>query len=73
MALKESKHKYDDEEDQVSIATSKRRRPFGDYNGDNDSSSSEKEVSSEEESARPPCSDDGGTCDAPPISKGGQS
>jgi hypothetical protein len=34
MASKESKHRYDDEEDRVSMATSKRRWPFDDYNDD---------------------------------------
>jgi hypothetical protein len=55
MASKDSKRKYDNEEDRVSTATSKGRRPFDDDS--NDDSSSE-EVSSKDESARPPHSDD---------------
>jgi hypothetical protein len=55
MASKESKRKYDHKEDRVSTATSKRRRPFGDYKDDDSSSeeasSSKVEVSSEEEYA----------------------
>jgi hypothetical protein len=34
MTLKESKRKYDDEEDRVSTAMSKQRQPFDDYNDD---------------------------------------
>jgi hypothetical protein len=55
LASKESKRKYNDEEDRVSTAMSNRQRPFGDYNdddsddSDDDSSSSEEEVSSDEE------------------------
>jgi hypothetical protein len=53
MASKESKRKYDKEKE-VSTATSKKQRAFGDYNGDtsSSSSSSSEEVSSEEEPAR---------------------
>jgi hypothetical protein len=51
MASKESKRKYDKEKE-VSTATSKKQRAFGDYNGDTSSSSSSEEVSSEEEPAR---------------------
>jgi hypothetical protein len=68
MASKENKCKYDDEEDRVSTATSKRQRPFSDYNDDddsdnNDDDSSSEEVSSEEEYVRPPRFDDGDTTD----------
>jgi hypothetical protein len=34
MASNESKRKYDDKEYRVSTVTSKRRRPFGNYNDD---------------------------------------
>jgi hypothetical protein len=69
MASNERKRKYDDKEDRVSTVTSKRWRPFGNYNDDdsdnnNDSdndSSPEEEVSSEEEYA----------CDIPPLSRDG--
>jgi hypothetical protein len=53
----EQKCKYD-EEDEVSMATSKKRQAFGVYNdddgddSDDDDSSSEEEVSSEEEPAQ---------------------
>jgi hypothetical protein len=54
----EQKRKYD-EEDEVSMAMSKKRQAFGVYNddddgddSDDDDSSSEEEVSSEEEPAR---------------------
>jgi hypothetical protein len=54
MASKENKCKYDKEEE-VSMATSKKRWTFSDYNddnGDTGSSSSLKEVSSEEKPTR---------------------
>jgi hypothetical protein len=44
MTLKDIKCKYDDEKVQVSIATSKRRRPFGDDDSDDDSSLEEQVV-----------------------------
>jgi hypothetical protein len=53
MTFKENKCKYVDNEEEVSMETSKKRWTFGNNDGDNgDDNSSEEEVSSEEEPAR---------------------
>jgi hypothetical protein len=60
MDSKENKCKYADEEEEVSMVTSKKWRASGDGN----SSSSEEEFSSEEEPTQQPRSDDGDTTDS---------